>query len=120
MNQYYQMSQSVEKLENVTGSNTSTTPIEGFTNPTQNLLPTQSSQENYLYSQGFYYRPYADTTVKTQIIESSEKPSTDLRLEHNYLMNDTYEKVQPLKFYESHAMCTTGCDTNAKFIKMQQ
>jgi hypothetical protein len=111
------MNQSVEKLENVTGNNTATTPIEGFTNPVNKYIPTPTSN----YSQGFYYRPYSDSTIKTQLIESSEQPSPDLRVfgSMNDKISDLYEKVPAMKFYENAALCTSGCDTNAKFVKMQ-
>lgn len=107
------MNQTVEKLENTNGigNNTSTTSLEGFTNP-QNKKEIQQ----YEYSQGFYYRPYADSTVQTQLVESHEKPSPDLRL---FGLAFNSEKVSPMKFYENKVMCTKGCDVNTQFIKMQ-
>lgn len=110
-----QMNQTVEKLEttNGIGNNTSTTTLEGFTNP-QKQNKKETSQ--YEYSQGFYYRPYADSSVQTQLIESSEKPSPDLR---QFGLAFNSEKVSPMKFYENKVMCTTGCDANTQFVKMQ-
>ena len=98
--------------EPVTGNDASTTPItEGFSN-----YISSSSMPN---NQGFYYRPYEDSTVKTQIVQSSEEYSPDLRLFNQNKKNVGYqfEKVSPMHFYENEAMkCTTGCDTNAKFL----
>jgi hypothetical protein len=107
------MNQTVEKLENTNGigNNTATTSLEGFTNP-QNKKETQQ----YEYSQGFYYRPYADSTAQTQLVESHEKPSPDLRL---FGLAFNSEKVSPMKFYENKIMCTKGCDVNTQFVKMQ-
>lgn len=111
-----QMNQTVEKLENENGigNNTSTTTLEGFVNPNQQK-PTQITPK-YEYSQGFYYRPYADSTVQTQLVESNEKPSPDLRM---FGLAFNSEKVSPIKFYENKVMCNKGCDVNTKFVKMQ-
>jgi hypothetical protein len=107
------------------GNNTDTTPIEAFTNynkqiqiqsQTQSQNQNQNQNKSEYYNQGFYYRPYADETVRTQIIESSEQPSTDLRLYQ--FNNQKFETVQPMKSYENQALkCTSGCDINTKFIK---
>jgi hypothetical protein len=106
------MNQTVEKLENThgIGNNTSTTTLEGFTNP------QHKETQQYEYSQGFYYRPYSDSTVQTQLVETHEKPSPDLRL---FGLAFNSEKVSPMKFYENKVMCTKGCDVNTQFIKMQ-
>jgi hypothetical protein len=89
---------------------------EGFTNYSSSSQQAQSITTNNL---GFYYRPYDDSTIKTQMVESSEEYSPDLRLFNQNKKNIGYqfEKVSPMNFYENKAMkCTTGCDTNAKFI----
>jgi len=103
------------------GNNTDITPIEAFTNyntqiQSQTQLQNQNQNKSEYYNQGFYYRPYADETVRTQIIESSEQPSTDLRVYQ--FNNQKFEKVQPMKSYENQALkCTSGCDINTKFVK---
>lgn len=104
------MSQLVSNVESANKPPTN----EGFTNYTQ---PQQNQKQNpEYYNQGFYYRPYADETVKTQIIESSEEISPDLRLYQ--FNNQKFETVQPMKFYEDKILkCTTGCDTNTKLVK---
>jgi hypothetical protein len=109
-----QMNQTVENLENASGigNNTSTTSLEGFTNPIKN----KKEIPQYEYSQGFYYRPYADSTVQTQLVESHERPSPDLR---QFGLAFNSEKVSPMKFYENKVMCTKGCDVNTQFVKMQ-
>jgi hypothetical protein len=95
------------------GSDAALTPItEGFANYQQQ--PYETSQ-----NMGFYYRPYDDSTIQTQIIESSQTYSPDLRLFNQNKKNIgyQYERVSPMDFYENKAMkCTSGCDTNAKFI----
>ena len=101
------------KLNANTSSPSPTPPLnlnEGFTNSTSN-----SNSGNL----GFYYRPYDDSTVNTQMVESSEQYSPDLRLFNQNKKNIGYqfEKVSPMNFYENKVMkCTTVCDTNAKFI----
>ncbi len=109
------MNQTVEKLENTNGigNNTSTTSLEGFTNP---IKQKKKNIPQYEYSQGFYYRPYADSTIQTQLVESNEKPSPDLR---QFGLAFNSEKVSPMKFYENKVMCTKGCDVNTQFVKMQ-
>jgi len=110
-----QMSQTVENLENASGigNNTSTTTLEGFTNP---IKQKKKETVQYEYSQGFYYRPYADSTVQTQLVESHERPSPDLR---QFGLAFNSEKIDPMKFYENKVMCKKGCDVNTQFVKMQ-
>ena len=109
-NSLEKMSQIVSKIE--ASSPQTQTQTEGFSNYNQPTIKQNQSG----YNQGFYYRPYADETIKTQLVESSEQPSPDLRLYQ--FNNQKFETVSPMKFYENEVLkCTSGCDTNTKFVK---
>jgi hypothetical protein len=110
-----------------TGDNVSTTPLIA-TSPTVAMVPATEAFTNYSQQEqypastpnlGFYYRPYEDSTTKTQIIESSQEHSPDLRIfnQNNKKLGYQYEKVSPMNFYENKALqCTSGCDANTKFL----
>jgi hypothetical protein len=94
---------------------------EGFANfiPNTTITSTPNVSRNGVeYSQGFYYRPYADPTVQNQIQENSLPLTVNLRTVANY-SEVNFETNPEMRFYENQ-IYNTHCDNiNTNFVKMQ-
>ena len=94
---------------------------EGFANfiPNTTITATPNVSRNGVeYSQGFYYRPYADPTVQNQIQENSLPLTVNLRTVANY-SEVNFETNPEMRFYENQ-IYNTHCDNiNTNFVKMQ-